>query len=55
MTLGTYTYYSGMKQLRDRQNIIRMSKSKYKTGSRQLGIISLSSTLVGLGIYRLLN
>ncbi|KAK5082157.1 hypothetical protein LTR05_007300 [Lithohypha guttulata] len=55
VALGGWTYYSGMKQLRERQQLIEKSKSKYKTGSRQLGIITLSATFVGLGIYRMLN
>ncbi|KIX95313.1 uncharacterized protein Z520_08830 [Fonsecaea multimorphosa CBS 102226] len=51
--LGGYTYFSGMQQLRARQKAIELSRSKYKYGSRQLGILSLSATLVGLGIYRM--
>ncbi|OAP65605.1 hypothetical protein AYL99_01577 [Fonsecaea erecta] len=53
VALGGYTYFSGMQQLRARQKAIELSKSKYKYGSRQLGILSLSATLVGLGIYRM--
>lgn len=55
VSLGGYTYFSGMKQLRERQQLIEKSKSKYKYGSRQLGIVVLSGTFVGLGIYRMLN
>lgn len=55
VSLGGYTYYSGMKQLRDRRQLIERSKSKYKYGSRQLGIVMLSGTFVGLGIYRMVN
>ncbi|KAJ9620659.1 uncharacterized protein PV06_04639 [Exophiala oligosperma] len=54
-SLGVYTYYSGMQQLRTQRKVIELSKSKYKYGSRQLGIVSLSATLVGLGIYRMFN
>lgn len=54
VSLGGYVYVSGMKQLRERRKIID-TKSKYKYGSRQLGIISLSATLIGLGIYRTFN
>jgi hypothetical protein len=32
-----------------------MSKSKYKYGSRQLGIVSISATLFGLAFYRMIN
>lgn len=55
VSLGGYTYFSGMKSLRERRQIIEMSKSKYKYGSRQLGILMLSGTLVGMGLYRTIN
>jgi hypothetical protein len=55
VSLGGYTYYSGMKTLRERRQIIEMSKSKYKYGSRQLGILMLSGTLIGMGLYRTIN
>ncbi|KAK4946563.1 hypothetical protein LTR10_014415 [Elasticomyces elasticus] len=54
-SLGGYVYFSGMQQLRAQQKAIELSRSKYKYGSRQLGIVSLSATLVGLGIYRMFN
>jgi hypothetical protein len=50
-----YTYFSGMKQLRDSRQAIMLSKSPYKYHSRQLGIISISATLIGLGLYRMVN
>jgi len=55
VALGGYTYYSGMQQLRTSRQAIELSKSKYKYGSRQLGILSLSATLMGLGFYRMFN
>ncbi|EXJ88786.1 hypothetical protein A1O3_01850 [Capronia epimyces CBS 606.96] len=55
VSLGGYTYYSGMQQLKQQRKVIELSKSKYKYGSRQLGIVSLSATLFGLGIYRMVN
>ncbi|RMZ82241.1 hypothetical protein DV738_g1835, partial [Chaetothyriales sp. CBS 135597] len=55
VSLGGYTYFSGMRQLRLQSQAIELSKSKYKVGSRQLGIVLLSSTLVGLGMYRMIN
>ncbi|ETI24906.1 hypothetical protein G647_04276 [Cladophialophora carrionii CBS 160.54] len=55
VSLGGYTYFSGMQQLRASRQAIELSKSKYKYGSRQLGIVSLSATLVGLGVYRMFN
>jgi len=55
VSLGGYTYYSGMRQLKLQRRAIELSKSKYKYGSRQLGILTLSATLCGMGIYRMLN
>ncbi|EHY58797.1 hypothetical protein HRR83_007525 [Exophiala dermatitidis] len=55
VSLGGYTYYSGMQQLRLQRKAIELSKSKYKYGSRQLGILCLSGSLFGLGIYRMSN
>jgi len=55
VSLGGYTYFSGMQQLRAQRQAIELSKSKYKYGSRQLGIVSLSATLLGLGVYRMFN
>lgn len=55
VALGGYTYLAGMKSLREQRRLIETSKSRYKYGSRQLGILSLSATLVGLGLYRTFN
>ena len=55
VSLGGWTYYSGMQQLRLQRKVIEMSKSKYKYGSRQLGIVTLSATFISMGIYRMLN
>lgn len=55
VSMGGYVYFSGMQQLRQRSKLIEASTSKYKLASRQAGIVSLSATLVGLGIYRMLN
>ena len=55
VALGGYSYFSGMKSLRERRRVIEMSASRYKYGSRQLGIMGLSATLVGLGLYRTFN
>ena len=44
-----------MNQLKAQRKAIEMSKSKYKYGSRQLGIVSISATLVGLAWYRMFN
>lgn len=55
VALGGYTYFAGMENLREQRRVIENSKSRYKYGSRQLGILSLSASLVGLGLYRMLN
>ena len=55
VSLGGYTYFSGMKQLKLQRKAIEMSKSRYKYGSRQLGIVTLSATFFSMGIYRMLN
>ncbi|KAF7512677.1 hypothetical protein GJ744_000244 [Endocarpon pusillum] len=55
VALGGYSYFSGMKSLRERRRLIELSTSRYKYGSRQLGIVSLSAALVGLGLYRTFN
>lgn len=55
VALGGYTYFAGMKNLQQRRKLIESSTSRYKYGSRQLGILSLSATLVGLGLYRTFN
>jgi hypothetical protein len=44
-----------MQELRAQRQAIELSKSKYKYGSRQLGIVTLSATLFSLGIYRMFN
>ncbi|BCR82999.1 uncharacterized protein ACHE_10401A [Aspergillus chevalieri] len=53
--LGVYSYYTGMNNLRQQEKAIMQSASKYKMGSRQLGIATISATLVGMGIWRALN
>jgi len=53
--LGVYSYYTGMSNLRKQERAIMQSATKYKMGSRQLGIISISATLVGLGVWRAFN
>ncbi|EED17705.1 conserved hypothetical protein [Talaromyces stipitatus ATCC 10500] len=53
--LGVYSYYTGMQNLRKQETAIMRSASKYKMGSRQLGIASLSASLIGLGLYRAFN
>jgi hypothetical protein len=44
-----------MSNLRKQEKTVMQSATKYKMGSRKLGIASISATLVGMGIYRALN
>ena len=53
--LGVYSYYTGMSNLRKQETAGMLHATKYKMGSRQLGIATISATLVGMGIYRALN
>ncbi|KAJ6017558.1 hypothetical protein N7451_000937 [Penicillium sp. IBT 35674x] len=53
--LGIYSYYTGMSNLRKQEKMIMQGPTKYKMGSRQLGIASISATLIGMGIWRALN
>ncbi len=50
--LGGWSYYSGMKNLRLQEQTILKSGSKYRMGSRRLGVVTISATLVGMGIWR---
>ncbi|EGD84538.1 hypothetical protein TMEN_3855 [Trichophyton mentagrophytes] len=53
--LGGWSYYTGMKNLREQEQKILASGSKYRMGSRRLGVIMISTSLVGLGIWRAFN
>jgi hypothetical protein len=53
--LGVYSYYTGMRNLRRQEKLIMRSPSKYKMGSRQLGIVTISASFVGLGLWRAFN
>ncbi|KAJ5606360.1 hypothetical protein N7510_009141 [Penicillium lagena] len=53
--LGVYSYYTGMQNLRKQEKAIMAGPSKYRMGSRQLGIATISATLVGMGLYRAFN
>ena len=55
VSLGAYTYISGTRHLQQHRKAIDLSRSKYKYGSRRLGLVGLSATLVGMGIYRTFN
>jgi hypothetical protein len=51
-TLGAYTYWSGHRELRTREQEIMRSGSKLTMAARRLGITGLSGMLVGLGLWR---
>jgi hypothetical protein len=53
--LGVYSYYTGMSNLRKQEKAIMAGPTKYKMGSRQLGIATISATLVGMGLWRAFN
>lgn len=55
MGLGVYSYYTGMANLRKQEKAIMQGPTKYKMGSRKLGIASISVTLVGMGLWRAFN
>ncbi|KAL4930772.1 uncharacterized protein BDV17DRAFT_37941 [Aspergillus undulatus] len=50
--LGVYSYYTGMANLRKQENAIMRGATRYKMGSRRLGIATISASLVGLGLWR---
>lgn len=53
--LGTYSYFSGHAQLKANEAQILKSKSLFGMKSRQAGISTIALTLVGMGIWRLVN
>ena len=50
--LGAYTYWSGHRELRTREQEILRSGSKLTMAARRLGISGLSGMLIGLGLWR---
>ncbi|OJJ02812.1 hypothetical protein ASPVEDRAFT_42324 [Aspergillus versicolor CBS 583.65] len=53
--LGVYSYYTGMSNLQKQEQSIMRSATKYKMGSRRLGIATISAALVGVGVWRAFN
>jgi len=53
--LGTYSYFSGKRQLRQQQAAILKSKSMFGMRTRQAGITTIATILVGMGVWRLVN
>jgi hypothetical protein len=44
-----------MKNLRKQEKAIMQASTKYKMGSRRLGIATISASLIGLGVWRAFN
>ncbi|KAK2806794.1 hypothetical protein FQN50_005656 [Emmonsiellopsis sp. PD_5] len=53
--LGVYSFVTGMGNLKQQEKAILKSSSKYRMGSRRLGIATISATLVGMGVWRALH
>lgn len=53
--LGAYSYFSGHAQLRQQEAKILKSGSMLGIRSRQMGITGIAASLLGLGLYRLVN
>ncbi|KAI9671926.1 MAG: hypothetical protein M1817_002343 [Caeruleum heppii] len=53
--LGAYSYFSGRHQLRQQQAAIVKSGSRLGLQARQTGITGIAMSLVGMGIWRLVN
>jgi hypothetical protein len=53
--LGAYSYFSGHKQLEQQRAIILKSGSIFGIRSRQMGITGIAMSLMGMGLWRLVN
>lgn len=53
--LGAYTYLSSTRQLKAQGEKILKSGSRFGLKSRMMGVLGLSATLVGMGLYRFVN
>ncbi|KAK5164908.1 uncharacterized protein LTR77_009572 [Saxophila tyrrhenica] len=53
--LGFYTYYSGRKQLREREAEFLKAGSRFGVRVRKMMILGMSMGLVGLGAWRLVD
>ena len=53
--LGAYVYFSGQRALRERGHIIAKQMGAGSLKWRLRGIALLSSSFVGMGLYRLVN
>ncbi|EMF14702.1 uncharacterized protein SEPMUDRAFT_41197 [Sphaerulina musiva SO2202] len=55
VSLGAYTYYSGMKQLREQSGTIIRSGSRFGVFPRKVAVVGTSVVCAGLGMWRLVN
>lgn len=53
--LGAYSYFSGHAQLKQQQAKILKSGAMIGMRSRQMGITGIAMSLVGMGLWRLVN
>lgn len=53
--LGGYTYYSGRKQLKEREIEIIKRGGRLGMGGRRVAIAGMSAALVGVGLWRLFD
>lgn len=53
--LGAYVYWSGRQALKDRGHLIAQQGGMVGVKGRLRGIALLSSSFVGMGLYRLVN
>jgi hypothetical protein len=53
--LGVYSYVSGQHQLERQRAKILASGTRFGLQARQRGITALSTMLIGIGLYRLVN
>lgn len=53
--LGGYSYFSGQHQLRNQEAAIIKSGSRFGMRARQMGLVGIAGSLVGMGIWRLIN
>ena len=53
--LGAYTWYSGRKQLQERELEILRSGSRFGLQARRASVLGMSAMLVAVGAYRLVN
>lgn len=53
--LGAYTYYSGRKQLKEREVEILRSGSRFGLAGRRMAVLGMSLGLVGVGAWRLID